>query len=453
MIGVCACSGTAAIAFCQARAGQTTVITNANVITMAAGPRVQRNQTIVIRDGRFAEIVPTATAKIPPDALRIDAAGGYLAPGLTDAHVHFVQNENANLSLVKLFLANGITTVFNLYGTPMHLELRDRIRRREILGPATFTSGPSLGVPHGQTPTTTPDEIERSVVAQKQAGYDFLKLHGDLSSDAYARLMESSRIHNIPMIGHAPRNLGTDAMLRERQTAVAHFEEYIYAYLYFQRSAESVSPLPDLEEKARQIAKATKDAGTAVISTLSVYRGIAEQIEDLERVLARAEVAYIPRAVGDEWGWWSPNNTYVRRFSKDKVPWFQARYREQERLALRFQQAGVLLLAGTDTPTATMVPGFSLHDELKALVDAGLTPYEALLTATVNPASFLGRLRDTGTIEPGKIADCVLLTRNPLEQISNTRSITAVAVGGRWISSREIQRMLASARDVSAQIR
>jgi len=430
----------------RGEANRTTVIVNVNVIPMTISQQIRPAQTVVIRNERFVEIGSTGTVSLPKGAIRIDGTGRYLVPGFVDAHIHFQQNESSNLAFAQLFVANGITTVFNLYGSPMHLKLRDRIQRGETLGPRIFTSGPSLGTPHGRKPTETPGEIARAVADQKQQGYDFIKLHGDLLDETYTQLLASARDHKIAMIGHAPRNLGTKPMFRERQSAVAHMEEYLYAHLYFQRPMDSPSPLASLEPTIRSLAVATKDAGTAVISTLSVYRGIAEQIENLTQILRRPEVGYVPYAVGEEWGWWPSNNNYVRRFPKDKIPFFRAHYREQEQLALEFQKAGVLILAGTDAPTAAVVPGFSFHDELKSLVDAGLTPHEALKTATANPANFLGRLPDEGTIEEGKVADCVLLKGNPLESITNTRLIDGVCLRGRWISNAEITLMLNNIR-------
>jgi hypothetical protein len=229
-------------------------------------------------------------------------------------------------------------------------------------------------------------------------------------------------------------------MLEERQPAVAHVEEYLYAYFYY--GAHAQGNIPNLKEKIRALATATAKAGTSVISTLEVYRGIADQISDLDGVMNRPEVAYLPRSVGASWGWWPPNNAYVSRFGKDQAPLFRANYRVLEQATLGLQQAGVRLLAGTDTPTSAVVPGFSIHDELQDLVRAGLTPFQALQTATINPATFLGCLRDSGTLEPLKRADCVLLKGNPLEKIANTASIAGVVRNGQWISAAQISTVL-----------
>lgn len=414
-------------------------IVDVTVIPMTAAA-VLSHQTVVVRDTHIAVIGPSANTPVPKSAVRIDGTGKYLIPGLCDMHVHFQQDEMVNRNFLQLFLANGVTTVLNLYGTPMHLELRSAVERGTLIGPAIFTSGAFVGTPHGQPPTTPPEQITRELIAQKSAGYDVIKLHGDLTLDAYRELMTASRRERLPVVGHAPRNLGVAPMLELRQPAVAHAEEYLYAYFYF--GSQTQGAIPDLDQKIRTLATATAKAGTAVISTIEVYRGIADQITDLDRVLNRPEVAYVPHSLGSLQGWWTPNNVYASRFSKKDVPVFHYNYHVLERLLLAFQQGGVLLLAGTDTPTSAVVPGFSIHDELRDLVNAGLTPLQALQSATVNPAKFLDSMSDRGTIEQGKRADLVLLRQNPLEHIGNTASIAGVVRNGEFLSAVQIESTL-----------
>jgi hypothetical protein len=404
---------------------------------------ILRDQTVVMRNGRIEALASARDTVVPPNALRIDARGLYVIPGLADSHVHLQEAKHENRAMLNLFLANGVTTILNLYGSPTHLRLREEVRRGSIQGPRIFTSGRPIGDPVGTSPATSAEEIEQSVIAQKRAGYDFIKLHGDLSRDAYHRLVELTHRENIPLIGHAPRNLGIAPMLQEQQHAVAHVEEYLYAYFHYHRNPDE--PIPELDQKIQQLAIETAKARTWVMSTLAVYRGITDQISDLDRVLARPEVGYMPRTIGDAWGWWPPNNTYVRRFPKKTVPWFETQYHLLERVSKAFQDAGVPLLAGTDTPTSAVVPGFSMSDELRALVSAGLTPYEALRAATVNAAEFLGRSKESGTIEVGKQADLVLLEQNPLEDISALSAIRGVITNGKWISKGDLTALLQDA--------
>jgi len=164
--------------------------------------------------------------------MRVDGRGKYLLPGLVDMHVHFEPfNEETNAAMLKLFVANGVTTVLNLYGTPAFLKLRERVGRGEALGPMIYTSGPFIS--NAPVTTPTPEEAERMVVEQKRAGYDLIKIHGDFSREAYHKLFEVARRENILVIGHLPRNLGIEAAFEEKQDAIAHAEEYLYAYFFF----------------------------------------------------------------------------------------------------------------------------------------------------------------------------------------------------------------------------
>jgi hypothetical protein len=228
-------------------------------------------------------------------------------------------------------------------------------------------------------------------------------------------------------------------MLEERQPAVAHVEEYLYAALFYHRPQRH--PLPGADATIHRLAVDTARAGTSVISTLEVYRGIADQIVDLNRALARSEVKCLSASGGERLGWWPPHNTYVQRFGKDTVPVFQSNYRLLAQLTLAFQRAGVPVLAGTDGPTPLVVPGFSLHDELRDLVEAGLTPYEALASATVNAARFIGYEGDGSTLGVDARADAVLLDGNPLQDISQTSHIAGVLLDGRWLSRTDIEHL------------
>src|SRR6266508_3531392 len=144
-------------------------------------------------------------------ALRVDGRGKYLMPGLADLHIHLSDyNERHNVAMLRLYVANGVTTILNLYGTPHHLELRAKIRSGAVFGPEFYTSGPFISNAPIHTPT--PDEVELDVVEQKRAGYDFIKIHGDFSRDAYHRLFQVARREGMRVIGHAPRNLGVEPL-------------------------------------------------------------------------------------------------------------------------------------------------------------------------------------------------------------------------------------------------
>jgi imidazolonepropionase-like amidohydrolase len=431
----------------RARINQPVAFVDVNVVPMDRD-RLLTGQTVVVKDGLIAEMGPANDTPVPPGALRIDGRGKYLMPGLADMHVHLRENdERLNRRMMLLFLANGVTTVLNLYGTRHHLDLRSRVAAGELLGPAIFTSGPFISnAPHHKP---SPEEVEQAVSEQKLAGYDILKIHGDFSREAYRRLFLVARREGMRVIGHAPRNLGMEVLLEERQEAIAHAEEYLYAHFFFNLDNSSRPAgvearrrfLKEQEKRMPAIAEATAKAGTWLVPNLTAYRGIGQQAKDITPLLNRPEMKYVPPAISVNWQ--PENNTYVKRFKgEETVQIFQMQYGLLEKLVRGFRDAGVRLMAGTDTPIPSIIPGFSLHDELSDLAAAGLTPYEALRAATINPAEFLGVADRSGSIATGKRADLILLISNPLENVSNAARREGVMVRGLWLSEAELGKML-----------
>ncbi|HET9533342.1 MAG TPA: amidohydrolase family protein, partial [Blastocatellia bacterium] len=373
----------------RARRNRPVAFINVNLVPMDR-EAVIPGQTVVVKDGVIAEAGPADEVNIPSGALKMDGRGKYLMPGLADMHVHLRdRSELDNRRMLLLFVANGVTTVMNLHGTRDHLDLRSRVAKGELLGPAVFTSGPFISNAPYHMPDA--DEVERMVIDQKQAGYDIVKIHGDFSREAYRRLFEVTRREGMRVIGHAPRNLGIEVMLEERQEAVAHAEEYLYAYFFFKtnappRGADREARRRFLDEQALRIpviAEATAKAGTWVVPNLTAYKGIGQQSKDVTPLLNRPEMKYVPPSISVNWQ--PENNSYVKRFRGEETAWaFQMQYKLLEKLVRGFRDAGVRMMTGTDTAIPSVIPGFSVHDELKDLVAAGLTPYEALRAATIN---------------------------------------------------------------------
>ena len=408
------------------------------------------NQTALVKDGKIVEMGPSDKVKVPAGALRIEGRGKYLMPGLADLHIHLSDyNEQHNAAMMRLYVVNGVTTVLNLAGAPHHLELRSKIRNGGMIGPELYTSGPFISNAPIHNPE--PDEVERDIIEQKRAGYDFIKIHGDFSREAYRRLFQVSRREKMRVIGHAPRNLGVEPMFEERQDAVAHVEEYLYAYFFYKmeesiKSADQETQkrfMSDQEKRIPQLAQATARAGTWVVANLEAYRNIALQVEDLNAALKREGVKYVIPDIAPHW--MPERNTYARRFNRDRAPRFRAQYRLLEQTVKGFRDAGVRLLAGTDALNPCVAPGFSLHDELRNLVEAGLTPYEALRTATVNAAEFLGAT--SGVVAVGKRADLILVNGDPLKDVSNATRRTGVMLRGQWLAEDELRQMLDALAD------
>lgn len=407
-------------------------ITHVTVLPMDRD-RVLSDQTVIIEGAIISQLGTADRVRIPRGATTIDGSGKYLIPGLADLHVHLAQAPlDQQRDLLKLFALNGVTTVVNLRGTPQMLELRAAVRAGTVFGPTIYTVGPYVNEPF----FTTPDEVERAVADQKRAGYDFVKLHGNLSREAYIRLNEVGRREGIRIIGHAPRNLGLDIMFEQHQYALAHAEEF----LYDTQNRSTDSSLPSVETRIPEYARSTAQARIWVMPNLTAYKTIARMVHDLGAVLARPEMRYLPAPVRTGWG--PATNPYTNRMAPDRYEPMMARYRLLEKMVREFDARGVRLLLGTDAMNTGVVPGTSAHDELADLVTAGLTPYQALHAATANAAEFLGPSDQHGTIAVGQTADLVLLDANPLETIANSRRIAGVMLRGQWLSRADLDRML-----------
>ena len=356
-----------------------------------------------------------------------------------------MQSNEDDRRLLRLLVANGVTSILNLSGTPAILDLAGRVARRDALGPTIYTSGPYIS----DAPRWQPDaaEVERLVVEQKRAGYHLIKTHGDFSRDAFQRLFAVARREGLKVIGHAPRNLGVGPMFEEHMDAVAHGEEFLYAFFFFGAPDMSRADpdarrtfLQAAEQRLPELATATASAGVWVVPNLVAYTMIVEQGKDLASVLRRPETQYLPPRLAAEWQ--PGRNRYDRKYSPEVAEHMTWRRDLLSTLTGAFRKAGVRMMAGTDAPIPGVMPGFSVHDELRLLVAAGLTPYQALRTATANPAEFLGQSSEFGTVAVGRRADLVLLEADPLRDVAHVARRAGVMVGGRWLSEDDLREAL-----------
>jgi hypothetical protein len=408
------------------------------------------DQMVLIYGNRITAVVPSEQIKVPQGCTAIEGRHRYLMPGLVDSHVHLPLSGRADQLLVlQMLLANGITTGINMEGSPEILNLRNEIRAGKLSMPTLFTTGVFIQQPAFMTA----EQVKKEVIAEKAAGYDFTKVHGELTKEAYDALFEIAQQEHIRVVGHVPSNLGISAALG-RQSLIVHAEEYLYTYFQFHRDLPT-DPA-EIDRMVREISKKTAASGTWVSPTLSVFRQIISQSADVDALLQRPEMQYMPRhlttgeAVGiPGFGWFPPDNIYVKRWTPEKIPYLRAQYAIMQRLTAGLRDAGVPLLAGTDPFVPCVIPGFSLKDELEQLYEAGLTPYQVLQTATSNGARFLGNSDDAGTIAMGKIADLVLLNANPLENINNVFQQEGVMLRGRWFPEDVLKKDLVTAVEAS----
>ncbi|MGH7545803.1 MAG: amidohydrolase family protein [Gemmatimonadota bacterium] len=401
------------------------------------------NHTVIVAGGRIRRVGPAGRVSVPDDALRIDARGKYLMPGLAEMHAHIpptdVTDEQVG-ALFLLYLCNGITTVRGMLGHPSHLALRDRIARGELLGPRIYTSGPSL---NGNS-IPGPDSARAAVRHQKAMGYDFLKIHPGLTRASYDAMADEARRMGIPFAGHVPADVGLHRALEARQATIDHLDGYVEAlvpegaatgpsqFFGFNRIAHAdLARIPDL-------ARATREAGVWSVPTMSLFIDFVSE-ETPEALAARRESRYMPRGQIQNWINAVRNARSNEAFSVDAARRF---LETRSAILMALHRAGARILLGSDAPQVFNVPGFSIHQELRALVDAGLTPYEALATGTRNVAIYFGAEGEFGTVGEGKAADLILLDANPLADVRNVQRRAGVVVRGRWLPEEELQRRL-----------
>ncbi|MGE0555562.1 MAG: amidohydrolase family protein [Gemmatimonadales bacterium] len=422
--------------------------------------QVQRDRTVVVWDDRIVAVGPRSEVPIPPDARRIEGRGRFLIPGLTDAHVHFRADTAVNAALLRLHLSYGVTSVLNLSGRPEVLAAKRAVADGALLGPTIYSSGPI----HDDSTLTFADG-ERLVEEEAAAGYDFVKVYNRLSRPAYWGMISAARRVGIPVVGHVVRSLDGDGFagcdearivcrcehcfettLTSGQRAIVHMEEVQYGFFRSHAFRHPV-PLARMRPAIPGLARRVAESGIWVIPTLEVYRNIPRQLDSLDAVLARPEMRYMPRAMTDRWR--RDSNPYLESMTPDVVPGFRESYALLAELTLAFQRAGVRLLAGTDVGVPSVIAGLGLHWELQHLVEAGLTPWEALATATRLPGEFLGR-GAFGTIRSGQRADLILLDANPLDAIANTLRQAGVMARGRWLDGPTVAGMLRELAEAGA---
>lgn len=353
--------------------GVTLVVAHVTVIDVAAGTAIP-DQIVVIRGRRIAIVGDAGTTTVPDGAEVIDGSGRYLIPGLWDMHVHL---DSADLApLVRL----GITGARDMGGDLEELfAWRRRINAGEVTGPRLVFAGPML------RGTLTPEQGIRAVDSLAARGVDFIKVHEGVSRDAYFAIARRARAKDTPFVGHVPAGIGPVEASEAGQRSIEHLEFVPDACLSIFGPAGTCTP------------------------------------ERLDLILDQF-------AKNDTW--LDPTIGSFRVFAPRQWPFIFAGFRD---LVPGLRAHRIELLAGTDLGTTGIEPGASLHDELSLFVDAGFTPAEALRAATLNPARFLGLTDSLGSVARDKIADLVLLERDPLSDIHNTRSIAAVIQGGKVV--------------------
>jgi imidazolonepropionase-like amidohydrolase len=449
----CLCFGAASHAQKPA-ANNLLVLSNVTVVDVRTGA-LHPEQTVIVERNRIASVEPSKSAKYLRNAPIVDCRGLFLIPGLWDMHVHLVFGDwfpDARDISLPLFIANGVTGVRDM-GSELDIvqAWRSEIAAGRLIGPRIYTSGPMLDGPKPRFPSSvaiaTPEDAHRAVADLKQRGADFIKLQSQIPREAVFAIAEEARKQQIPFEGHVPDSVRATEM---SEAGMRSFEHLIGIF-------EGSSPNEDdflkggkTEGKFLATYDAARAASLAAIltknqtwqcPTLVWERG--GNLVDVSDFSKDTRVKYVPASWKNK-TWKRFTDEITQGYGTDDLETRKKFIEKELDVVGMLHKSGVTFLAGTDTPAGVHIfPGYSLHEELQRFVAAGFTPLEALQTATINPARFFGIEDQAGTVEKGKLADLVLLSANPLEDIANTQKVTGVIANGRYYRRAELDKMLA----------
>ena len=388
------------------------------------------------------------SAVLSAGARVIDGRGKFLIPGLWDMHVHTAIA--GGRALLGLYVANGVTGVRDMAGDwPTLRGWRDDIAAGRLVGPRIVASGPYLeggDIPVPHLLARTPEEGRAGVDSLVELGVDFVKVHGQLTRETYFAIARRARERGIPFAGHVPRAVGSADASDSGQRSIEH----LLAIPAPCTPAESAALVPRYPVQG-----ALGRCSSADLAPLYA-RFVRNHTWVTPTFVAQVEVAGWPghSVPGDSLAHYLPDSlrAFVARIfpMPDSIPpgadsVGRAMLAKRMHQVAAMHRAGVAVLTGTDAPLRNSPPGFGLHEEMLLLVRGGLSPFEVLQAATLEPARYFGMLDSAGVVAPGRLADLVLLDANPLEDIRNTRKIRAVIANGRLFEAHDLQRLVRSA--------
>jgi len=443
-------------AFVVPAMSQTTAFVGVNVIPMDR-ERILQNQTVVVRDGVIAEIDDAPRVKVPKDAVRVDGAGKYLMPGLVDMHTHMLSDDEFPDSLaedeLRVMVANGVTTIRFMIGTPEQLVLRARAAKNEIIAPTIFSASPHLtGREQGNDfVVNTPDEARDAVRKSKAAGYDFIKVTTFIKPEVYEAAVDEAAKIGIRVVGHADsRFVGVERAWKAKQQ-IEHLDGYMELllkddapikgsvsdlYIYTLDNWKSMDYID--ESKIADVARKTVTSNPYVDPTQHFMKNTFGRARSEASIRAQPDFRFYPARIQDRYIDFQNRNRLNQIPIETRARWVGYR----DKLIKAIYDAGGKIMAGSDTPEFLWLYGFSEHRELQALKDAGLPNYAVLAAGTRNAHEYLGTISRSGTVETGKVADLILLNANPLENIAATDNRAGVMLRGKWFTQAEMNMWL-----------
>jgi imidazolonepropionase-like amidohydrolase len=448
--------------------GESLALTHVSLADPACST-LQSDRTVLISGDRIASV---SQAPPPRDVRVIDGRGRFLIPGLCDMHVHLAgvsaDPKWSKATLLPLLIANGVTTVRDMGGDLAALQSwRKETSDGKLIGPRIYCAGPMLDGGKSDPPALlgigSPNQGRAAVRELKAKGVDFIKVLSRLDRESYLAIADESKRLGMTFVGHVPNSMRASEASEAGQKSIEHI---FYSNLTFDCSArekelrrqstearaknDSVRAAKARDEASASFSKEKADKlwqelvrnKTWVVPTLVAMRAIAQQREEAQS--APPELAYLPPELRKSW---SPEEI-EKQISPEIARWYFAQFQNDMKIARFLHEAGVQMMAGSDSLDPFNFPGSSLHEELKLLTEAGFTPRQALEAATSKPAEFLKATGEGGwgTIQPGRAADLVLLDADPLADIANTRKISAVIVGGKFFDRAALDRLLEEAR-------
>jgi len=442
------------------------VVNNVNVLS-PDGTKFIPQQTVVLDEGKITSV--NSSPMNLPSAHAIDGKGKYLIPGLTDSHVHLFKSPNDLL----LYVANGVTQIRELIGEKDHLTWKKKIQRGQI-GPDMFIASPRIGSfepsegffmewSQGFLNISNALDAEKEVRKLHQQGYDAVKIYSQINEETYYAVSKTAKSLGMKVVGHVPWSVSISE-LYANQDSIAHLEEIMNAvnreFGGFKASG-ATEFLTFVEKRSDEIAIDLAKHDIAVSTTLWLVESFVRQKFELTKVLQEVELEYqnpgisewTPRVPQGGLGWLPGVNRYQISgdLTADEKAYrrkYWQTYSQACRIILRsLVNNDVKIMTGTDTNLPPTVPGFSLHDEFVSLNKAGMSPSQILIAATKQPATWL--VNNSGEISVGRKANLVLLDKNPLLDIQNTKAINSVIVNGRLLDRATLDQILTTVKQAN----
>jgi hypothetical protein len=417
------------------------VFENATVIDVTDGSQTIAH--VIIQGDKISHLLHSDTPPTWGNATVIPASGKFLLPGLAEMHAHIPSMEWDDPLIAEtlfLYLSNGVTTIRGMLGNPVHLELREKAKKREILSPRIYTSSPSL---NGNT-ARTPEEAKEQVQAYADAGYDFLKLHPGIRLHVFDEIVKTANESGIPYAGHVSNLVRIRHALQNKYQTIDHVDGFLEGLVPEEAGVNPIENgffgynFTDLADTAKiaDLVKMSKDNKVWVVPTQALFDRWFSPIP-ADHLVKEAEMKYMSPEIRNNWV--SSKNNLTETENYDAPKW--ERYNQiRYHLIRELHKNGQGLLLGSDAPQVFNVPGFSIHHELQGMLDAGLTPLEALQIGTLNPSLFFEG--NFGQVIEGMEADLILVDGNPLEDLKNLRNPAGVMVRGQWLDRETIQQKL-----------